>query len=322
MQDVHIGPLPPTLNGISIYLYRLSKIDKSSQFIDWNKINKFKQFLIWLLKQSFNYPNKKQYIYHPPSLNQRLLLYFFSWTNLYKYSIVVHGNPLFIQYNNSRAITKSFIRKMLERAEYIHVVNPIYKILIKDYLKIENNNVIVKNAFLPPPLEEEKKIIKRYEKKLLDFIKSRNPILISNAAGLMFYKNQDLYGFDLCIQLINLLKSDFSNIGFIFALANKNMNEAYYKKMKNEIKNLKIQDNFYILTGRKRIWPLFKKADLMIRSTNRDGFSLSVAEALYFKCPVIASNVTKRPNNVILFENRNLEDLYNKSKLLLKKIKS
>jgi len=55
MRDVHIGPLHPTINGISIYLYRLSKRDKSSKFIDWNKINKFKQFLIWLLKQSFNH---------------------------------------------------------------------------------------------------------------------------------------------------------------------------------------------------------------------------------------------------------------------------
>ena len=85
MRDVHIGPLPPTLNGILIYLYRLSKIDKSSQFIDWNKINKFKQFLIWLLKQSFNYPNKKQYIYHPLLFKSKLLLNFISWINLYKH---------------------------------------------------------------------------------------------------------------------------------------------------------------------------------------------------------------------------------------------
>jgi len=85
MRDVHIGPLPHTINGISIYLYRLSKRDKSSQFIDRNKINKFKQFLIWLLKQSFNYPIKKQYIYHHLSLNQKLLLNFISWIYLYKH---------------------------------------------------------------------------------------------------------------------------------------------------------------------------------------------------------------------------------------------
>ena len=33
MQNIHIGPLPPPLGGISVYLYRLSKLDKNHRKI-------------------------------------------------------------------------------------------------------------------------------------------------------------------------------------------------------------------------------------------------------------------------------------------------
>ena len=34
MQNVHIGIFPPPIGGISVYFYRLSKLDKESVFID------------------------------------------------------------------------------------------------------------------------------------------------------------------------------------------------------------------------------------------------------------------------------------------------
>lgn len=53
--------------------------------------------------------------------------------------------------------------------------------------------------------------------------------------------------------------------------------------------------------------------DMFIRPTNTDGDALSIREALTLKKPAIASNVCKRPEGTVLFENRNIDDLYSKT---------
>ncbi|MBL0721721.1 MAG: glycosyltransferase family 4 protein [Sulfurovum sp.] len=115
-------------------------------------------------------------------------------------------------------------------------------------------------------------------------------------------------------------KVDFPTIGLMFALASEDINKEYLDKMKLRIKELKIEDNFYFLTGQKELWPLFKQADLMIRPTSSDGYGISIAEALYFDCPAIASDVSDRPEGTILFKSRDIEDLYSKTIDVIKDI--
>lgn len=316
MINVHIGPLPPTLNGISVYLNRLSKLEKKSIFVNWDDITSTKQFLNWSLRKIYDF-KKKNLIYHPPSIIQRIILYTLSIISRHDFSLVLHGNPLFVQYNNSRLITRVIIRKMLKRANFVQVVNNQFKIIIQNYLNVKNANIIVKTAFLPPPLEDEQKILMTYEENLKFFFETKRPILISNASCLMFYNDNDLYGLDISIELIGRLIKDFPNIGFIFALANDQLNNDYLKKLKKRIEKLNIRDNIYFLTGQKELWPLFKRANIMLRPTCRDGYSVSVAEANYFGCSILASNVCKRPQGTVLFQNRDLDDFYNKCKNLI-----
>lgn len=171
MQDIHIGPLPPTQNGIAVYLYRLSKIEKNCLFINWSQISTLKQFRTWLIKQLFTL-KRKNFIYHPPSIKQRLTLFVFSFFSIHKFSLVIHGYPLIEQYNKSGIFIKFLIREMLNNAKFIQVVNPIHKRFL-EHLKIKNKNIILKNAFLPPPLEDENKIMSTYEIDLLNFLKKK-----------------------------------------------------------------------------------------------------------------------------------------------------
>lgn len=318
MQNVHVGPLPPPIGGISVYLYRLSKLEKDAIFIDSKTIFGSKKFKFWFIRQIFDF-KKKNFIYHGNSLKGRFIFYFLSCISIHNFSLVIHGTSLMDQYNNSNSILKLFIRKIILRASSIQVVNSDFKNFIYR-LNIKKNNVFVKPAFLPPPLEEENSIINSYKKETIDFLTIRNPIIVSNASFLDFYKNEDLYGLDLCIELTNLLKKDYPNIGLLFALSNEKRNISYFKKLKSRIKELKIDNNFYFMTGHRELWPLLKKTDLFVRSTNTDGDSISVREALYFKVPVVASDVTIRPKGCYLFKNRDLNDLYNKSKNILKLI--
>ncbi len=126
MKRVHIGPLPPPLGGISVYLYRLSKLEKDSIFIDTKKFVSPLNFNLWLIKQIFSL-KKKNFIYHSPSLNARLKFYFLSCVSIHKFSLVIHGNSLIDQYNKSKNIIRHLIKLMLKSAYFIQVVDPKIK---------------------------------------------------------------------------------------------------------------------------------------------------------------------------------------------------
>jgi glycosyltransferase involved in cell wall biosynthesis len=89
--------------------------------------------------------------------------------------------------------------------------------------------------------------------------------------------------------------------------------------MKKRVSELKIDKNFIFVIEQKEIWPLFKKADLMVRPTFMDAYGVSIEEALYFGCPAVASNVCKRPKGTIIFKNRDFKDFFEKCKKILPK---
>jgi glycosyltransferase involved in cell wall biosynthesis len=330
MIDIHLGPIPPPIGGgISIYLKRLLKIEKESIFIDERKFINEKninlnvifgmvRYIIFLLIQ-FSRREKKNIIYHKYQREIRLILYFLSILSKSEFSLVIHGRSLIEQYKKSNIFIKTLMKKMLEKAKFIQVVNKEYKRFILD-LKVKNKNIFVKNAFLPPPEDEEEEIKKKYSLKLKNFIDTRSPLIVANASSLQFYKGIDLYGLDLCINLISDLKTKYPNIGLIFGLTTYKKNNDYLIRMKNNIKKLNLAKNFLIAIGLKDFWPIIKKADLMLRPTYKDGDSISVREALYLGTPVITSDTTSRPKGCILFKNRNYEDLMKKTNSFLKKI--
>ena len=85
----------------------------------------------------------------------------------------------------------------------------------------------------------------------------------------------------MCIELPKLLKKDFPYIGFLFALENEKTNNLYFEKMKNRMKQLVLHKNFYFMIGQKELWSILKTADLIVRTTNTDGVSISVQFSCY-----------------------------------------
>lgn len=313
-KTIHIGPIPPPLGGISVYLYRLSKQtkDENTLFVNESNIDKYK-----FMKLLF-FGSKNTIIYHSPSLYKRLLLYVCTLFSTNSYVIVSHGQGLENSYKKSNIIIRWLLKKTIMKSKYIQIVGVHLLEFLVD-LGYKKENIKIQNAFIKPPLDDEEKILKTYSDSLLDFVNSCKKIIIANASALVVDINgTDLYGLDMCIELTAKLKNDFSNIGFVFALANENVNIDYLNKMKQKIKELDIEENFYFLTGQKELWPLFKKASLMIRPTSSDGYGISIAEALYFDCPAIASDVSDRPEGTIKFKSRDINDLYEKSKSVLK----
>ena len=90
--------------------------------------------------------------------------------------------------------------------------------------------------------------------------------------------------------------------------------------MKSKITEYNLNDNFHFITGQKEIWPLFKKADILIRPTYSDGYSVSIEEAMSLGCKVIASEGFERAKGTIEFQNSGIikcKDCYSSFEVLL-----
>ena len=315
-----VGPIPPPLGGVSVHLKRLKNMlnkkgYKTAVFYTsrQNKSIFFNSIRLFHLLRANNYD-----VVHIHGYFRAYILIILLTKTLKKYRIfyTAHNPRLF---DKKYKINRVILRRFIEKLDCLVVVaNHILENFEENKVKI-SCRLMVQNAFLPPPLEEEKGILQSYLPETHKFIYSHKPLIIANAWQINFYQNVDLYGLDLCIELTSRLKKEFPKIGFLFALANQSNYPEYIELIKNRIIKLKLSENFYIMKGQKELWPLFKKADLCIRPTVTDGDAISVREALYFKCPVIASDVIRRPEGTITFENRNIDKLYLNVRKILKK---
>ena len=91
----------------------------------------------------------------------------------------------------------------------------------------------------------------------------------------------------------------------------------YFNKMEQKIADKSIENNFLFVTQPYQIYPILMKSDIFVRPTNTDDDAVSVREALYFKIPLVASDVVPRPEGTILFKNRDINDFTLKVKDIL-----
>ena len=309
-----IGSYPPPLGGVSVHVYRLHKALKNSQVFNLSQKQNFKgQMYMQLFKliMSSDFDAVHVHAYDVKLIVTLKILRIFK-----KFDIIAtsHNPRLF---ETDRNIKQFFYKSFLKSIDTLVVVGSH---ILEDYKnrKLQlPKEIIIEPAFLPPPEDEESKILETYPKSLFDFMDSHSHVVTANAFQISFYKGIDLYGLDMCIELTAKLKKDFPKVGFIFALANEKADPDYLEKMQQKIKELGIEENFYFLTGQKELWPLFKKADLMIRPTTTDGDALSIREAMYLGCPAIASDVSDRPEGTIVVKSRDLEELSIKTKEVL-----
>jgi len=306
---------PPPLGGVSVHIYRHSKVLQKENWIvknlDYSKYTYFGKLLkrITLILV----PNLNVIHVHGSDFKTIFVLIFRPYKSTIK--LTDHSGRWVSELKGfKKFIFIIFLKKIQQLILVSEHLERYYEV---NGIKVPNNKTIIENAFIPPPTEDQPIIWKTYTEPTKKFIKEHQPLIVANASQLVFYQDTDLYGLDMCIELTVKLKEKYPNIGFLFALANDKENQSYFDKMKNRIKELAIEDNFFFMTGQKELWPLFKKADLMVRPTSNDGYGISIAEALYFGCPAIASDVCKRPEGTVLFKTRVLGDLLFKVKRML-----
>ncbi len=171
------------------------------------------------------------------------------------------------------------------------------------------------NPFLAPT-DPGESCLNSIPAEVREFVASRQPLIIGGAWSIVFYRGIDLYGVDMCVDLVAKLKRKYLRVGLLFALADIG-DQSYFREIQRRIKDLDLEDNFHFMTHQQELWPLFRLADLMVRPTYSDGFGLSVAEALHVGCPAVASDACIRAPGAVTFRSRNAEDFLRKCEQIL-----
>jgi glycosyltransferase involved in cell wall biosynthesis len=147
-----------------------------------------------------------------------------------------------------------------------------------------------------------------------NFIKSKSKIVSIYANYLRKLNNKDLYGIDLALKAIAKAKKHISDIGLVISIPNAPLiNSDQVKSYNQIIHDLKLSDNvlMYFKPVNNPI-SLWRRCDIVLRPTLTDGDSLVIREALSQGTFVIASDVVKRPDEVILFKSENIDELSTK----------
>ena len=257
--------------------------------------------------------------FHTISKKIRILMGFFSIFNK-KIVLTIHGESLHDQLEEPNWISKKLLLFSIKKINKIICVNSnTIKELVS--LGISNKRLI----YIPPyinPIENEYDF-NNIPQNVLNYIETAK-FLISANGWIKFYHNEDLYGIDMLIELIRKLKYVGYNVSLLIALLGTNVKndseKSYYEDLKYKINQYNLQNNIMIFeVNNTEFYPILKKSKLFLRPTNTDGYGASIAEALYYQVPSIASNVCNRPEGTIIFKSRDMNDLYIKTIDVLEK---
>lgn len=257
----------------------------------------------WLEFLKLPFSSKK--IIHLHSNNWIVFLLLLIFGSKHKIGITIHNKRLI---NEISFIKSKIIKVFLSKVEFILMNDEDYKNKLITKFNCQANLIHILPAFLPPAQFEYKGL----NSEILDFRKQHKFLLSANAYQLILENGIDVYGLDLMIELVSILKEKNIDVGLIFCLPNIG-NEDYYNLLLQKIEKLDLTNDIMIvqkeITNGFEIW---RMSDLFLRPTSTDMEGISVKEALYCGTPAVVSNVCKRPDEAILFESRNIKDLESK----------
>lgn len=301
-----IGPMPPPKGGVSIHIQRMSGIlrdDFCFDFVDESSQVKGDYFNL----RSYNMINyfrkvRNCNLMYIHSGKRLLVIFHLLAGKLFRKRMIltVHGYP----YANRKVLNRidSFFYSIAHR---IIIVNSF----ILDRIRLPLNRCIVRNAFLPPAIENEPFLPYFVQNWITEQKKSNRKIISANAYQLKYFDSQDLYGLDMCIEAAIRLKKKNIPASFIYNVSSLEKNRDLYEKYQEQISKEGLYGSFLLINEEMSFARLVTYSDIVLRPTNTDGDALTIREALYFGKAVIASDVIPRPQGAILFRNRDHDDL-------------
>lgn len=311
-----IGPTPPPLGGVSVHIARLTKKlradGKAVVNVDVAGARGLKKAALILRIVLDPRPAEFQLHAYDFSAAAALIMRPFPKRIVY----MDHGTPLYQR--ELTGLRRFLFARILRKADHLAFVSEEGREYYQKAGYELAPTVSIQSAFLPPPVGEENAILATYPQEVREFIETRRPLLTANASQLLHYDGIDLYGLDMCVELIARLKRQFPDVGMLFAIGNADTNAEYLQQVRDQIAEKGIAKNFQFLTGQREVWPVFRHADLMVRPTSNDGYAISLEEAIFCGTRTLASDAAVRPPQTKTFRSRDADDFERKSLELLK----
>lgn len=176
----------------------------------------------------------------------------------------------------------------VRRLDKIIVVNKKMRELFENY-GVPQNKIVLVAPFVLRRADKHAEI----PAHLKNFVEAHSPLLFT-ASWL-----EPHYDVRLQIEVLELLKPDFPNIGLLVAGSGH---------QESELKTLAAAEPFadmVLLAGdvkHETVLQLIECADVLLRTTHFDGDAISIREALFLGTPVVATDNKMRPESVFLFD--------------------
>jgi glycosyltransferase involved in cell wall biosynthesis len=314
------GTYPPPYGGRSVHIKRLAKnlVDQNVEVHIYSntgvlkkrkglKLRKTKSILFYIFKEKYD-------ILHFHDRNFRLIAILVFLSKILKYKTILTYHSFRDDPQSYNLIEKLFFRYCIKRIDQFICVGTNEKEKLSQY--VSNSKIKIIHSYLHPFEDEEDYHLIPYDVR--KFIENSNFLITANG-NIKFFNSEDMYGFDLLIELLNYLVNHKGyHIQLLLAILGVNEQtkdeKEYYNLLHKKIQRYKLNKYVCIYEVKDtELFPILKRSKLFIRPTNTDSYGISIAEAIYAGIPAIASDVCKRPIGSILFKSRNINDLYSKT---------
>lgn len=302
-----IGPLPPPMGGIATYVDDMLKSDIITKYnvlhLNTVRILKIKKsipanlmlFLKNTMKLVYLLSFKRPKIVHIQTSSymsfwEKSVFLLISKSFFAKVVFHIHGGAFNIFYENNRIrIKKNLIRFLLKIPDKVFVLSNSWKFFFSQLIT-ENKISVIPNAVYYNLYSSDK--FANFE-----FI---NPSCYSILFSGLLTKNKGV--FDI-LDAISIVINKYKNVKFIFAGKEDTEGEM------NKIRKISLQkniNNHIFLAGeltKIEMINMYKKSDIFILPSYREGMPISLLEAMAAGLPIISTSVGGIPEFIVEGEN-------------------
>lgn len=161
--------------------------------------------------------------------------------------------------------------------------------------------------FVPPMLTTDEVEL---PEEIRSFCARHTYNICANGSDLSMYHDKDIYGLDMLVEGCKIIRENW-DAAIIYCLSGiENVqNLQHLHSYQERIKRLGLEDHFLIYRGVVEFWKVISQCDMFVRPSRADSFGISVAESIYLRKPVIASDVCPRPDGTIVFPVGNIHKM-------------
>ncbi len=276
-----LGPVPPPFGGVSVHLSRLVPFLIDAGF-SVGVLNHFSStempFVVGTLKR-----NPLNYFRLPRKFRAR----------------IVHYHHLRWLYLLAVALGKgsSNARYMLTRFDTVIVVDPKIASIMQRHL--DDRRVELIPAFLESGHGEAE----RYDASVESFLSSGR-VLVLAAFGVKFLRDgREIYGLDTAVEAFVNLAGEREDLRLALFLARQPLRpkaRRHLARLERRMDRAGVRERVLIAFGLP-LAPALRSNAVFLRPTRAEGDALSIREALQAGVPVVASDMIRRPDGVVLF---------------------